>query len=256
MRFACLGSGSEGNAVIVEAGPTRVLVDCGFPLRETIFRLARLGIEPESLDGIVVTHEHADHVSGVPPLAARFDLPVWLTFGTLAASFERFEGLWGLNAIDSHEGFAIGALRFEPIAVPHDAREPVQFVCTDGAWRLGILTDLGMPTPYVEMRVSGCHGLLLECNHDADLLASGDYPHSLKQRIAGRYGHLDNGSAAAILSRIERARLQHVVAAHLSRDNNRPDLARAALASALDCAPEWIGVADQSDGLEWRAFVA
>src|SRR5689334_23302737 len=126
MRFACLGSGSEGNAVIVEAGTTRVLVDCGFGLRETVARLARLGVEPESLDGVVVTHEHSDHVSGVPAFAARFDLPVWLTFGTLAAALDRFEGLWGIHAVDSHEGFAVGDLRFEPIAVPHDAREPVQ----------------------------------------------------------------------------------------------------------------------------------
>jgi phosphoribosyl 1,2-cyclic phosphodiesterase len=155
---------------------------------------------------------------------------------------------------DSHEYFAIGALQVTPIAVPHDAREPVQFVLGDGAHRVGILTDIGVSTAHVEASLSGCDALVLECNHDLEMLARGDYPYSLKQRIAGRLGHLHNEAAAAILARIDTSHLTHIVAAHLSRDNNTPELARGALASALGCAHDWIGVADQLSGFDWRGL--
>jgi phosphoribosyl 1,2-cyclic phosphodiesterase len=139
--------------------------------------------------------------------------------------------------------------------VPHDAREPVQFVCSDGRWRLGVLTDLGVSTAHVETSLSGCDALVLECNHDVEMLANGDYPYPLKQRIAGKQGHLDNDTAAALLARLDNSRLKHLFAAHLSQHNNRPDLARAALAGALCCAPDWIGIADQHDGFGWREFI-
>ena len=138
--------------------------------------------------------------------------------------------------------------------MPHDARDPVQFVFSDGCWRLGLLTDIGVSTRHVEMSLSGCDALLLECNHDLDMLAHGDYPPSLKARIAGKYGHLDNATAAGLLSRLDNSKLKHVFAAHLSQHNNRPDLARAALAAALNCAPDWIGIADQYAGFGWREF--
>ena len=153
---------------------------------------------------------------------------------------------------DSHDRFAIGALEIEPITVPHDAREPVQYVVGDGARRLGVLTDLGMSTAHVEACLSGCDALVLECNHDLAMLESGDYPYPLKQRIAGRLGHLHNEAAAEILARIDTSRLVHIIAAHLSQQNNTPALARAALAAGLDCPPEWIGIADQALGFDWR----
>ena len=158
------------------------------------------------------------------------------------------------GGFDSHDQFAIGALEVTPVAVPHDAREPVQFVIGDGSRRVGVLTDLGVSTDHVEASLSGCEALVLECNHDLEMLARGDYPYSLKQRIAGRLGHLHNEAAAAILSRIDTSRLTHVVAAHLSRDNNTPELARGALASALGCRDDWIGVADQASGFDWRGL--
>lgn len=255
MRFACLGSGSEGNGLLVEVGATRVLVDCGFGVRDAVTRLGRLGVAPEALSAIVVTHEHSDHVGGVAAFAARYATPVWLTFGTLSAAGDRLGPLAHVYGFDSHDVFAIGDVEVQPFPVPHDAREPVQFVLSDGRWRLGVLTDLGVSTTHVEATLSGCDALVLECNHDIDMLASGDYPYPLKQRIAGKFGHLDNVAAAGLLSRLDYSKLKHVFAAHLSQHNNTRELARAALAGALNCAPEWIGIADQHEGFAWREFI-
>jgi phosphoribosyl 1,2-cyclic phosphodiesterase len=255
MRFASLGSGSEGNGLLVEAGDTRVLIDCGFGIRDTIARLERIGVAPDTVSAIIVTHEHGDHIGGVAAFAMRFGTPVWLTFGTLSVVSDRFATLPCVRGFDSHDSFAIDAIEVHPFPVPHDAREPVQFVCSDGRWRLGVLTDLGVSTAHVEASLSGCDALVLECNHDLEMLADGDYPESLKRRIASKLGHLDNGAAAGLLGRIDTSRLKHLIAAHLSQQNNRPDLARAALAGTLNCDIDWIGVADQRLGFGWREFV-
>ena len=252
MRFASLGSGSEGNGLVVECDGTRVLIDCGFSVRDTGARLARLGLVPTDLSAILVTHEHVDHVGGVPAFAARHGIAVWATFGTLAAVSERFEGMERVYGFDGHESFTIGALAITPIPVPHDAREPVQYVVGDGARRLGVLTDLGVTTPHVEACLSGCDALVLECNHDIDMLEAGSYSWPLKRRIAGRLGHLDNAAAAALLRSIDTSHLVHIIAAHLSRENNTPELARTALCDALACSREWIGIADQALGFGWR----
>ena len=254
MRFASIGSGSEGNGLLVEAGNTRILIDCGFGVRDTVARLARLGVTPESLTAILVTHEHNDHAGGVPAFAGKYDIPVWLTFGTIFEVGDRFDGIAQIFGFDSHDVFRIGDLEIHPFPVPHDAREPVQFVVSDGQHRLGLLTDIGGSTPYVQASLTGCSALVLECNHDRELLATSDYPHSLKNRIAGRFGHLHNEAAAALLAALDTSRLQHIVAAHLSRQNNTPAKARAALAGALRCAEDWIGIADQAEGFGWRAL--
>ena len=252
MRFASLGSGSEGNGLVVESGGTRVLIDCGFGVRDAAARLGRLGLLPSSLAAILVTHEHSDHVGGVPAFAGRHGIPVWTTFGTMAAVAGKFDGMDNVFGFDSHEAFAIGALTISPIPVPHDAREPVQFVIGDGASRVGVLTDIGGSTPYVEASLSGCDALVLECNHDLDLLARSAYPYPLKQRIAGPFGHLHNEAAAELLARIDTSGLKHIIAAHLSQQNNTPELARTALSAALGCPPDWIGIADQATGFDWR----
>lgn len=255
MRFACLGSGSQGNAFIVEKGSTRLMLDCGYPVRETERRLARLAVAPADLAGILITHEHSDHIAGAYKFARKHELRVWLTHGT----FKAFPGGASpppqLECIDSHSPFAVGDLEVLPFPVPHDAREPAHFVFSDGARRLAVLTDTGSSTSHIEAMLSGCDALVLECNHDLDMLMNGDYPPSLKARVAGRYGHLDNDSSAGLLAALDRSRLQHLIAAHLSQHNNTPELARAALARVMGCAPGWIGVADQDNGFGWREIV-
>ena len=252
IRFASLGSGSQGNALIVDAGETRVLLDCGFSSREAAARLARLGMAPDELTAIVVTHEHGDHVGGVFAFARRHRLTVYLTHGTHAAAPRGRVPLPECRLIDGHTPFAIGSLQVQPFPVPHDAREPVQFAFSDGVRRLGVLTDTGTITPHILDTLRACDGLVLECNHDHALLAASRYPASLRRRIGGRLGHLENEQAAALLRQIDTGRLQHVLAAHLSQENNRPELAARALASALGCSEDWIGVADQDGGFDWR----
>lgn len=255
MRFACLGSGSRGNAWLIEAGSTRVLVDCGFSARETAKRLERLGVEADSVDALLLTHEHADHARGVAGFSARYRCEVWLTHGARGMLQATDSLPQRVREVDSHSAFAVGDLAITPVAVPHDAREPVQFVLSDGQHRLGILTDAGHVTPHMETMFSGCDALAIECNHDVALLRQGSYPPALKTRILGRYGHLDNGTAQQLLAQVASDRLQHVLAAHLSEENNRPELARRALAGALGCEEGWIGVADQEQGSDWRQIV-
>ena len=252
MRFASLGSGSRGNALIVDVGDTRVLLDCGFSVKATVERLGRLGIAAESIDAVLLTHEHSDHLGSAARFAARFGLPVYLTYGTQQA----LSDCWpNCRLIDSHQTFAIGSLEVQAFPVPHDAREPVQYVFSDGRRRLGVLTDCGTVTAHVLSMLDACDALVLECNHDPRLLAASSYPAMLKRRISGNFGHLGNGQAAELLTRIETSRLQHIVAAHLSEQNNRPELAVTALATALGCDAEWIGVASQASGFDWRQLL-
>ena len=252
MRFASLGSGSRGNSLVVEAGRTRVMVDCGFGLNDTLLRLSRLGLEPSDLTAIVVTHEHTDHIGGVARLARKYAVPVWLTQGTFNSLANAFFANVAVRLIDDHSVFAIDDLEIQPYPVPHDAREPAQYVFGNGARRFGILTDTGVSTPHIEATLSGCEALWLESNHDSAMLRNGTYPPSLKQRVAGKFGHLDNVAAARLLSVLAHGKLQHVVAAHLSEKNNRPELVRAAFGAALGCGEEWVAIADQAHGLAWR----
>ena len=263
MRFASLGSGSEGNGLLVEAGPSagrerpwRVLVDCGFGVREAEARLARLGVDPAGLDAILVTHEHGDHIGGVFALARRHGIAVWASHGTLRSVLTaRFANV-AIHVCSARAAFRIGPLEIVPYTVPHDAREPTQFVFDDGSRRLGLLTDTGRSTAHIVERLSGCDGLVLECNHDVAMLEASDYPYPLKRRIGGDYGHLSNEVAADILASIDRSRLKALVAAHLSRSNNAPALARAALAAASGWPEDRIGVADQSVGHDWVDLAA
>lgn len=255
MRFASLGSGSRGNALVVEHGQTRILLDCGFCLADSVRRLRRLGIEPESLSAIVVTHEHEDHIGGVARFARHYRTPVHLTYGTLVASGGAMSGAEVTTVvIDGNSAFTIGDLEVFPFPVPHDAREPVQYVIGDGVRRLGVLTDAGRTTAHIEAVLSGLEALVLECNHDEEMLRGGSYPPVVKDRIAGPLGHLANSAAADLLARLDTSRLRHLVAAHLSQQNNQSDLARDALSGVMGCSPDWVGVADQASGFEWRSI--
>jgi len=257
MKFASLGSGSEGNSLLISgaSGSTRttVMLDCGFGIRETEQRLARLGVTPADLSGILVTHEHQDHVGGVFKFARRHRIPVWLSFGTWQAVRQQVKDVTIHFCRDS-ERFAIGDLEFSPYTVPHDAREPLQFMATDGDRRLGVLTDVGQSTAHLVAALAGCHALMLECNHDREMLANSAYPYFLKQRIGGEFGHLSNQTAAEILARLDTSQLRRVVAAHLSKQNNTPELARSALSGVAGSSRYEILVAYQADGLGWTGL--
>jgi len=252
MQFASLGSGSRGNATLIEAGSTLVMVDCGFSCRETERRMQRLGRSPEQLMAILVTHEHGDHIRGVPALARKYGLPVWLSNGT--RRMLRDNDLPEVRRLDGQSYIHIGDLGIQPYTVPHDACEPCQYVFTGGSHRFGILTDTGRITAHIRDSLDACDALLLECNHDADMLANGPYPERLKQRVGGSLGHLSNRQAGALLEQVDTSHLQHIVAAHLSDKNNRPELARQALAVPLACTPDWVGIAGQDDGCDWRVI--
>lgn len=252
MRFASLGSGSRGNATLIHSGDTLVMVDCGFSVSEAVVRLARLGVEPGSISALLLTHEHSDHASGVARFASRFGIPVRCTAGTRAACMKL--GLDVVEPFDGEQRFVIGDLQVTPVTVPHDAREPVQFLFDGGPHRFGLITDVGSVTPHMRRMFSGCSGLLLECNHDRDMLLEGPYPPVLKERVGGPLGHLSNDQAADLLRSLDKQWLQHLAAAHLSEKNNTPELARSALAEAADCDAAWIGIADQEEGLAWREF--
>jgi len=236
--------------MLIESGQTRIMLDNGFSVRETNKRLSLMGIDPDSIDAILVTHEHSDHINGVGAFSRKYGVTVFGTKGTLACS--RLGELPASKVINSHTDFTIGDLELKPFPVPHDAKEPCQFVFNDGQRRLAILTDTGSSTSHIEEQLSGCDALVLECNHDVEMLADGDYPYSVKMRVAGDYGHLNNGQAATLLQSIDTSSLQHIVAAHISEKHNTQPLAQQTLSSALSCQQDWIAVADQQYGLEWR----
>ena len=253
MRMTSLGSGSQGNCTLIEDGDTCVLVDLGFTLKETEKRLQRVGRAAVDISAILVTHEHSDHIHGVAAFARKHKTPVFLTPGT--HDKKRMGVIPNLNMINCHRPFEVGSLGIEPVAVPHDAREPCQYVISSGNVSIGVLTDLGHITPHVERHYEQCDALLLECNHDLRMLADGPYPYHLKQRVGGGHGHLNNEQAAGLLRTINLSRLQHLVISHISGKNNAPQLALDAVNGVLlDGATGWDGhlhVANQAMGLDW-----
>ena len=254
LRFRSLGSGSGGNATVIESvsaqGASRVLVDAGFSLKQLEQRLAGAGLAPSDLDAVFVTHEHGDHIGCARELALRDRVPLWMSHGThLALGAPGLDGM--LHLACDGEPVAVGDLELRPFTVPHDAREPLQLTVGDGDRRIGILTDLGHVTDHVLLCLGGCSALMMECNHDVDLLDRSSYPPALKRRVGGRHGHLSNAAAAQAMACLAHAGLGVVVAAHLSAQNNRPELASQALSGVLRCKPSDIVVADQALGTTW-----
>jgi phosphoribosyl 1,2-cyclic phosphodiesterase len=247
MRFAVLGSGSRGNATLIEAGGTRVLLDCGFALREIEQRLAAIGVRAADITAVVITHEHGDHVAGVARLALRHGLEVWASPGTWKGA--KCPELPRLRLFPSHaRALRIGGLTLRPIPVPHDAREPCQFVLEGDGRRLGVLTDAGTVTPRMCDTLVDCDALMLEANHDPELLRTGPYPLSLQRRVGGSFGHLSNVQAAQLLDRINHSGLGCLLLAHLSQRNNRPELALAAVRAVQSDLKPLIAEQDRCTG--------
>src|SRR5690606_33874289 len=230
-----------------ESGSTLLMVDCGLPRRELEARLRAVGRSPLDVTALLITHEHADHIRSAASFSRRFGTAVWTTAGTAS----RVPGLTHARTFSSHRELAVGGLVVEPYPVPHDAREPVQFVFRAGRRRMGLLTDAGHVTPHIVERLEGCDALALEFNHDAESLAAGTYPAAVKARVASRYGHLSNEQAAGLLGRFRGGGLQCVVAMHVSEQNNSPAHVRAAIDPVADGSDWAVHIAAQDEAGGW-----
>ena len=255
MRVALLGSGSAGNATLVRCGNTRVLVDAGFSARNIAHRLEELGVEPEQLAGIVVTHDHGDHTRGMGVFARRHGTPLYMTERTRDACAKLLRGHEEVRTYRAGYPFLIGDARIEPFLTVHDAADPVGVAVVDECTglRLGVATDLGRPTAQIRHALTGCDLLILEANHDEVLLQTSGYPWSVKRRIASSHGHLSNQAAAQFVVELLHPRLAGVILAHLSNECNRADLALRVVGEALENAG-WSGhldVAAQDAPSDW-----
>ena len=253
MRFASLGSGSRGNGTLIEMGGERILVDCGFTLKQAEARLARLDLKAADLSAILVTHEHSDHAGGVAALAYKYALPVFASFGTLKASSSGGTPLLG-KPINSHSPFQIGEVTIRPVVVPHDAREPTQFVFEHAGCRFGVVSDLGHVTSFVTAQYQGLDGLMMEANYDEQMLRRGRYPASVKRRIASDLGHLSNEQSVAFLDAVARDQLE-VLVGHISLENNHLDLLKTAFAP-LRSRVKQLRFATQDQGADWITITA
>ena len=225
MRFSVLASGSSGNACYVETDHTKIIIDAGLSGRELARRLALIAVDPAAIDALVITHEHSDHIKGVGPLSRRFDIPVYINGPTLKKGMKTLGNLSRPVHLQTGQTINIHDLVIETFTKCHDAADPMGLVLASNGQRLGIVTDLGRSTPVVEDRIKDCRALVLEFNHDEDMLARGPYPLELKRRIKGQDGHLSNSQAAKLLGNIAHDELNVVVLAHISDKNNAPEKA-------------------------------
>ena len=249
LRVAAIGSGSAGNSLLVRSAETLLLVDCGFTLRETAARMAALGVVPEALDAVLVTHEHGDHLRGVGPLSRRHALPVWLTHGTYRGARDR--RFADVRLFHAHEPFRIGDIDIDPFPTPHDAAESCQFVFASGGARFATVTDLGACTPHVREKLAGVNGLVVECNYDLEMLRNGPYPAQLQARIRSDWGHLGNEQAGALLAGLDHEALDTILLGHLSERNNTDAAALATVLEHLDDRHERVSVLAQHRASAW-----
>jgi len=249
ITVASLGSGSSGNSLLVRAGTTTLLVDCGFTMKESIARMATLGVAPHQLDAILLTHEHGDHTKGVGPLSRKFSLPVWCTHGTYNGA--RDNRYAAVELFHAHDSFSIGGIEIDPFPTPHDAAESCQFVFSASDTRFANVTDLGACTPHVQQKLQGVHGLVVECNYDNEMLRQGPYPPSLQARIRSDYGHLGNDQAGALVQELDHASLQWILLGHLSEQNNSDAIAMETISSYVKDRHERINVLAQHCSSTW-----
>jgi phosphoribosyl 1,2-cyclic phosphodiesterase len=247
LRFSALASGSRGNALLVEHDETLIMIDCGLPLTALESRLGAVGRSLDDLDAVLITHEHGDHSRGIGPLLRRRQIPLWTTPGTAQV----VEEIAGFERVRLDRQLTIGSISVEPFAVPHDAREPCQFVFRAGQRKLGVLSDAGHATRVIRQALAGCDALALEFNHDSKLLESGSYPESVKARVGSRYGHLSNAQSAELLGGLVHDGLQWVMALHLSERNNTVGHVRAAAAAAMNGSSVGIELATQDEPTRW-----
>jgi len=249
LRFSVLASGSGGNACYVETNGARILIDAGLSCREMERRLTAVGASATRLDGIVVTHEHQDHIRGAGPMARRYNLPLYINSGTLENGQKTLGRLPQLRLMETGGSLTINDLLIETFTKCHDAADPVGIVLSSNGTRIGFATDLGRSTRLAEERLKGCQALILEFNHDPDMLDEGPYPLYLKRRIKGPDGHLSNRQGGELLAAVSHADLRLVVLAHLSKINNDPEKARKEAtrvlgACGLGAAGIWVGEQD------------
>ena len=240
LRYCLLGSGSKGNAIYIGCGKDAVLLDCGLSARQVVLRLEASGLDPYAIRAIVISHEHRDHIAGARVLAKRLKVPVMASKATWAAALEKEPALSQARHEPIAQGreFSLGGISMIGFGISHDAADTMGFVVRNGSSKLGVATDLGVPTRLVVDRLAGCQALILEANHDPGLLAGGNYPVWLQQRIRSRQGHLSNQQCAELLAKVHHPDLEQLTLAHLSGENNHPDLALDCLGEALcllDC---------------------
>lgn len=231
MKITPLASGSTGNSFLIQTDSAAILVDAGLSGKQMQERIAKTGTDPAELKGIIVSHGHTDHVKGVGVLSRKFKIPVWMNRGTWRVAERNVGKLHSLDFFETGRIFQVAGLRIHPFSVPHDCADPVGFRISSHSCRMGIATDLGTATGLVAGVLAGVHVVVLESNHDPEMLRDGPYPWELKQRVRGRLGHLSNNESATLLQRIVSDELQAVILAHMSETNNRSDL-------ALKCARE------------------
>ena len=253
MRFCSLGSGSSGNSYVVQDNDTTLLVDCGFGLNETVIRLDRYGIKPSELNAILLTHEHEDHIKGAFSFSNKYKVPIYLSHGTFKMCKKRINDNYDINFnfIKSFQSFMINEIEVTPIPVPHDAREPFQFKFISNLKSIAIITDLGFITKHLIKNLKEINGLVIEFNHDKSMLINSEYPQSLKDRVSGIYGHLENMESIKLLKSINYKSIKWIAAAHLSVKNNDKKLVRRLIYDATFKEQESIKIIDQAEGIDW-----
>jgi len=250
VRYVSLGSGSKGNSTLIEHDNRSLLIDCGFSRKNLLVRLQQAQSDGHQLEGLLVTHEHSDHAKGAMQVCELFDIPLYCSAGTAIHMKWTSHRLW--NQINCGDLLDVAGMKVGAVTVPHDAREPLQFVVEGGGRKLGVLSDLGSLTRRIVDAYKGCHGLQLEANHDPDMLKVGPYPPSLQKRVAGPWGHLSNAQCADLIRQVYWDGVQHITAGHISEKNNHPDLVFGELAQVLGRLAEQVEILAQDEISGWR----